>query len=854
MLVYVINKHGKPLMPCKPQKARRLLQEGRAKVMRRTPFTVQLLYGSSGYRQPVSLGVDTGAKYVGVAAVRTDEKGRAKNTLLQGECQLRADIRGKMDRRRSYRRTRRGRKTRYRKPRFDNRRRPEGWLAPSIQSRVDGTLKVTDLLRQLLPVTSVEVETAQFDTAAMARGVLRLRPWQYQRGEQYQFENVKSYVRHRDGYRCRQCKAKGRPLEVHHIRKRADGGTDRPANLITLCEGCHDRVHKGGIKLTAVPGRTNLRYAAHTQAGKTALVAALRERLPTSETTGAVTKVDRLEMGLSKTHAGDALAIAATGVPVEPVDTQFFMRCIPKGNYRLFKGARSHIRNQSARELFGFRRLDKVCLPGGQEGFVKGKRTSGYFNVSTLDGTVISASISYKRLRLLEKQTSLLVERRQAVSMKDTRLVLTATVVTVGSEIVEGIILNSNARYLSLQLQAANIRVLKHVSVDDDPSELTEALKEAIKETDVVVVTGGLGPTEDDITREAAASALGVGLTQDREMVEQIERYFRDRHLTMSENNLRQAMSLEGGEALTNDRGTAPGQFVLLDGSQKALVLLPGPPSEMAAMYEKQAQPRLERFAMASGRAVQWVSKQIHFFGLGESELARRLEGILPAGQRDEGLKIATMASGGTVTLRLGAASGRLKLLRTAGQAVHRALGEYVYGEDTDTLPGAVGRGLIERGLKMAIAESCTGGLLGYQLTTVAGSSDYFIGGIQAYSNGVKKDVLGVTKSIFLEDGAVSPQCAEAMALGVINTLKADIGASITGIAGPGGGSPEKPVGTVWFAVAGPDGTVVDGQRFQGDRDTIRRRAATHCLGLVWKSLCRNHSNPSRMEHSMREV
>ena len=420
-LVYVLHQDGTPLMPTRPAKARHLLDAGKAVVVQRDPFTIRLTVPSGKHVQPVTVGVDLGAKVVGVAAIGD---GRV---LYQGEVILRDDIRWRMDRRRSYRRTRRSRKCRYRAPRFNNRAasRRKGRLPPSIRSKVDTTIKVVRRVASFLPVSLIRVEVANFDTQAMQAGQKRLPGWTYQRGEQYGWENVKMYVRARDKYTCQYCGAVMPPdLEVDHIVPRSRGGTDRPDNLVAACHECNRR--KGnqtatefGYPQVAERAGQSFRVAAHTQAGKTVTLDGLAEIAQVETTYGYVTKPDRERMGLPKTHYYDAVAIASAGEPVEVLGAYEAMRAVARGAYRQRKGDRSHLVASLPYEVFGFRQWDKVALPDGGVGFVKGRRSSGYFAVSDLKGQLIAPSVNYKRLRLVELSSTLLTERRRAASSPD---------------------------------------------------------------------------------------------------------------------------------------------------------------------------------------------------------------------------------------------------------------------------------------------------------------------------------------------------------------------------------------------------------------------------------------------------
>jgi len=406
-------------MPTRPQKARRLLQDGKAEVVQRDPFTIRLTVPSGKHTQPVTVGVDMGAKTVGVAAVGNG------SVLYQGEVQLRDDIHWRMDRRRRYRRHRRGRKCRYRQPRFNNRAssRRKGRLPPSIKSKSDTTVKVVRRVASFLPISTIRVEVANFDTHAMKRGVSRLPSWAYQRGELYGEENIKAYVRARDDYTCQYCGMVRPPdLEVDHIVPSSRGGTTTPNNLCCACHECNQRKGKhtaaefGYSEVQGRVRRRHLKAATHTQAGKTTTLEALADIALVETTHGYVTKVDRLALDLPKTHYLDAVVIASGGHRVELMGWYEAMRAVAKGNYRQRRGARSHLVASLPREVFGFRQWDKVQLPDGSVGFVKGRRSSGQFAIADLDGNLVKGSITHRKLKLVGRASTLLTGRREAHS------------------------------------------------------------------------------------------------------------------------------------------------------------------------------------------------------------------------------------------------------------------------------------------------------------------------------------------------------------------------------------------------------------------------------------------------------
>jgi len=396
-MVYVLNQHNKPLMPCSPGRARRLLRDGKATVVKRTPFMIRLKHGASGYIQPVKLGIDSGFTHIGVSAVSE------KKELYASEVKLRTDMVELNSERRQYRRSRRNRKTWYRQPRFDNRKKPEGWLAPSIQHKKDSHIKVIESVKAMLPVSETIIEVAAFDIQKIKNP--EIEGADYQNGEQKGFWNVREYVLHRDGHKCQapKCSRKDKVLNVHHIVSRKIGG-DRPDNLITLCETCHDRHHLGEVtlKIKATNG-----FRAET------FMSTVRWRLVketgSKHTYGYITKSGRIELGLPKSHVNDAFIIAGgeTQERIQPLLVKQVRKC----NRKLFKGDRSHIRNNAPRLIHGFQRFDKVRYKG-IECFIFGRRSTGYFDLRKLDGTKIHASARSRDIAKLESFGTYLIERR----------------------------------------------------------------------------------------------------------------------------------------------------------------------------------------------------------------------------------------------------------------------------------------------------------------------------------------------------------------------------------------------------------------------------------------------------------
>ncbi|MFQ6062584.1 MAG: RNA-guided endonuclease IscB, partial [Methanosarcinales archaeon] len=323
MLVYVLNKHNQPLMPCSPRKARVLLKEGKVKIVDYEPFTIQLLYGSSGYRQETVLGIDPGSKKIGIVIVTEEGK-----VLYQSEIELRQDIHKNMETRKALRRARRYRKTRYRKARFNNRKKPKGWLPPSLNSKVNVIVGMYDRLSKIIPITRVVVEIAKFDTQKLQNP--NISGNQYQQGNTYGYYNVRHYVFARDRYTCQICKKRdNRPLITHHVIQRSKGGTDRPDNLITLHADCHIKYHQGKHPNVKFNTLKQYKEAAHVTAMKNKIVELLKARTNTSITFGNITKATRIKFNLKKHHYTDAIAI--TGIyPKKPLDVLYKIRQVRK--------------------------------------------------------------------------------------------------------------------------------------------------------------------------------------------------------------------------------------------------------------------------------------------------------------------------------------------------------------------------------------------------------------------------------------------------------------------------------------------------------------------------------------------
>lgn len=421
MSVFVLSKNGRPLMPCSHAKARHLLDAGKAKVKKRTPFTIQLFYGSTGYTQEVILGVDAGSKTVGISCGTKDKE------LFAGEMISRNDVVEKLSTRREFRRARRNRKTRYRQPRFNNRvkSKHKGWLASSVEVKIQEHITMIKRICKLLPVSRVIAEGSEFDLQiikAVEAGKPVPQGEDYQKGEMLGHYNVRQFVLWRDGYKCSHCGVhKDVDLRTHHLESRKTGG-DVPNNLITLCEKCHDLYHKGTIQLKAHRG-TSYRDAAFMGIMRKTLFSRLRTELniPVYETKGYTTKYTRVEqMHLPKSHVNDALAIChgthgfngGTIAVVKRAPHVYLIKPVRHHNRQLHKATilKGGIRktNQSPKYVKGFRLFDKVRY-NGQDCFVWGRSSTGSFLLRKLTGEKVKDGVSYKHLKLLERSQSYLI-------------------------------------------------------------------------------------------------------------------------------------------------------------------------------------------------------------------------------------------------------------------------------------------------------------------------------------------------------------------------------------------------------------------------------------------------------------
>jgi N6-L-threonylcarbamoyladenine synthase len=391
-------------------KVRVLLKSGKAKVVKKCPFTIQLMYDSTNHTQKVTLGVDSGSRHIGISATTKDK------VLFEADVELRNDIVDLLSTRRELRHSRRNCKIRYRKPRFDNRKRKDGWLAPSVQQKVDSHLTMIEKVRKILPISDIVAEVASFDIQKIKNP--SISGAEYQQGEQLDFWNVREYVLFRDGHTCQCCKGKSKDkiLNVHHIESRKTGG-DAPNNLITLCETCHTGYHKGTVKLPKTIHRgMSFRDATFMGIMRWAFYNKLKEIYPNvSLTYGYITKHTRIENDLPKDHYIDARCISGNPKAVSSGEVFYYkkVRCHNRQIHKakILKGGIKK-RNQAPYEVKGFRLYDKV-LWKGQKCFIFGRRSTGRMDLRLLDGTHINASVGYKNLKLLNMCSNYLIEKKK---------------------------------------------------------------------------------------------------------------------------------------------------------------------------------------------------------------------------------------------------------------------------------------------------------------------------------------------------------------------------------------------------------------------------------------------------------
>ena len=403
-----------------------------------------------------------------------------------------------------------------------------------------------------------------------------------------------------------------------------------------------------------------------------------------------------------------------------------------------------------------------------------------------------------------------------------------AEIVSVGTELLLGQIVDTNAAYLARILSELGVSVYRRVTVGDNMERLVIALKEAIDTSDAVFTIGGLGPTMDDITRDGLAAAFGDTLVMNPEIAQKLTDFFTKRGVPVLESNLRQAMVPAQGRALDNPNGTAPG--LLFEVGGKFGIALPGPPNEFIPLVDNEVVPYVRKITGNIGTIRSLV---LRVAGVGESMVEERIKSLM----MDANPSVAPYAKLGEVHLRVTAKADTAAqadvLIAERAALVREILGDAIYAENDDPLEKAVVKVLKERGQTVATAESCTGGLVAQRITDVAGSSAVFLGGVVAYSNAAKTDLVAVPETMLNEFGAVSAEVAQALAEGARNRFGADYGIGVTGIAGPDGGTAEKPVGLVYLAVAYPGGCDADHGNYIGSRSVVRHRASQNALNML---------------------
>lgn len=408
-----------------------------------------------------------------------------------------------------------------------------------------------------------------------------------------------------------------------------------------------------------------------------------------------------------------------------------------------------------------------------------------------------------------------------------------AELIAIGTELLLGFTINSNQAFLARRLAELGVDCYHHLTVGDNPGRLAEAVATALKRADWVITCGGLGPTVDDITLPTLTKAAKRPLVLNQAILAQIRERFTRLGIPMPQANLRQAYVPKGAVVLPNRIGTAPGFILPL--RQKLLIALPGPPQELEPMVSEQAIPWLRRRYPTPGVL---LSRTLKLTGITESEVDEQVLDLL---KFKGDVTVGIYAHPAQVDLRITTKGTTPAAARTAIQRVEaeirRRFGSLLYGADDETLEGVIGTLLKSRRQTLAVAESCTGGLIGHRITQVPGSSDYFVGGVIAYANAVKTAALGVPAPSIRKHGAVSAEVAQAMAAGVRKSMKATYGLAITGIAGPTGGTREKPVGLVYLALAGPKPTISQRLRLTGDRAAIKWKASQAALDLLRKAL-----------------
>nr|WP_302665860.1 competence/damage-inducible protein A [uncultured Agathobaculum sp.] len=408
---------------------------------------------------------------------------------------------------------------------------------------------------------------------------------------------------------------------------------------------------------------------------------------------------------------------------------------------------------------------------------------------------------------------------------------MNAELIAVGTEILLGDIVNTDAQVISQGLSELGINVFYQTVVGDNPARLRHVIETARDRADIIITTGGLGPTLDDLTKETLATVFGRKMALHQPSLDRIKDFFQTTGREMTPNNEKQAWLPEGCTVFVNEWGTAPG--CAFEAYGKHVLMLPGPPRECNPMWKECAMPYLYKLA---GGCI--VSRNVRVFGLGESNMETILHDMM---EKSTNPTIAPYAKTSECFARVTAKADTPeeceKLLEPVVEKICGLLGDDVYGVDVDSLEQVVGDGLRERGMTLAVAESCTGGLLSKRITDVPGCSDYYLGGVCSYANEVKMKVLGVKKETLDTVGAVSPEVAEQMAEGVAKALGADVGVGITGVAGPGGGTDEKPVGLVYISIWYNGQHYTRKMKSTNGRDRVRMQAASTALDMIRRNI-----------------
>jgi len=409
-----------------------------------------------------------------------------------------------------------------------------------------------------------------------------------------------------------------------------------------------------------------------------------------------------------------------------------------------------------------------------------------------------------------------------------------AEIISIGTELLLGHIINTNAAFLSQRLAELGIDTYHHTTVGDNKSRLAVSIKQALARSDIVITSGGLGPTVDDVTIEIVAEVVNRPLTLNKTILKDLKEYFRMRNLKPPAGSARQACIPEGVKWIRNRVGTAPG--LLIEYQNKVIICLPGPPRELEPMFTNAVVPYLKRIAKSS-----WTikSRTIKLAGLAESQVNARVKDLL---NLKPPTTVGIYAKLGEVDLKIMAKAvdekGAGHAIKRLEKEIRSRLKDYIFGYDSETLDGAAAHILTKKKLTISVAESCTGGLVSHRLTNVSGSSRYFVMGVIAYSNEVKAGLVGVSEKLLKERGAVSGPVAVEMARGVKFLASTDIGIGITGIAGPAGGTKTKPVGLVYIALVIKNKRIVKELRFRGSREEIKFQASQAALDLIRRTVC----------------